>query len=313
MQKQKYNNFIKNHNLYYNALLTNNIDKMINTFENYNDSISALSNPLKKNLDSQNKKLSKFFSDLDFFTKMQKISIFDEFGEKKDFCKNFPYLTYFIYNILVKIWTHKTITEKDLENISEKEMEIIIEIVKKKFEIQISITNFDKFIINLNLINKLRNFKRKEECVKIVSRNFLKYLENYFSFEFLKNIIRKKHGLKKFQFYFFIKKDKLYIKKFHPGLKRIFLEIEIFKEKYADFKLHFLEIKKKSIEIFFQKLMEKIGLKYDQYKNLIKNPPVQNLEILDEKYPTDDFYKLQYPWTINQLEYALNFFQKIIY
>ena len=214
----KKENFILISKNYKNSLKTKNYKNSKITFKNYITTIEKFCTykiKFQNHTKKEKRKYINFMNDYENLIKLKKSKIFENLDfEKKNFCKSFPYLTFFLYNVLTKIWLNEKIFENDVENLSGKDKPFFLRLVKMKFDIHINIAEKKLFLEDLNNLKNLKIEKRNEEYIKFLGRDFLKFLNKIFSSKILMKILITKIGKKKFDFFFFVKKNKIFLKKF---------------------------------------------------------------------------------------------------
>ena len=299
-------NFIFNTNKYFEKLIKKDYKNSEKQFESYITYINSLLITKRKLMKKENKKILENINDFEFFLKFHKEIVFENVDHNKDFCKLFTMLIYFCFNILTKMWKNEKILKKDVKNLTGKSIVFISMVILKKFNKLIDISNLDNFINDINNLEKYNIFKRKEEYIKFISRNFLKYLNTIFSGKEIKKFFIDKCGEKNFLFYFYLKKNKVFVKKFYPEIRFDFFKVQIFKEKFQEFKIVFKNKKSVYIDMFFFKLMTKKGKNYEKFKYSLKNNSTNH-----KKFENEDkkLINVNYPWTFKQIDDSFQFFE----
>lgn len=302
--RKNFQDFLNNTNNYLNTLKSKKY-KNPRIFEKYIKNVDIFISFRKEKI--QKSKILENIEIYELMLKSKKETIFENCDHDKKFCKSFHLLSYFIYNIFLKIWKNKKVFEKDVENLPEKNRVFISKVIFQKFNKLLNLNNVLEFLKDLNNLANFKFFKRKEEVIKYISRNFLKYLNNLFDIEKLKKIFFENCGKKIFEFYFYLKNKKIYVKKFSPEIRVVFLKIQIFKEKFKEFKIWFVNKKKKFIDVFFFKLMKKKGCNFQKFKKFLQNCSQNDFSVYKTK--DQNLIDIKYPWTIPQIFQSFNLFE----
>ena len=255
---------------------------------------------------SNDKKVTKFIKDVEFFMQLERECLFDNMRHEKNFCKSFPYRTYFIFNIMDKIWTHEIIFLEELEKIPDKDRVYFLKLIRDKFGVILNITDILVLLKQLNKLSEENVTKRNEENLKIIARNFIKFIEKDLSFSEFKMKLQNNVGRKSYDYFFFEKNKRILIKKFAPQIRNFLLSDDYLKKKFKQFSEFFLKAKRKSIRNFFEDLLKNIAKKYNEFK---KNQKKEE-RLTDHLHDLEKSFIGKTPWTINQIKYALEFFEK---
>ena len=303
----RYEKFINSHNEYITSLNEDDYNKIDKSFKVYIKKIDnyCLFKKLVKNK-AHDKKVNKFIEDVEFFMELERNSLFDNSRHDKEFCKSFGFRTYFIFNIMDKIWTHEIIFLEELENIPAKDRVFLFKLVKEKFGVILNITDILVLLKQLNSLCEKNIPKRNEENLKMVARNFIKFIEKDLPLVQFKQKLEDNLGDKKYNHFFFEKNNKILIKKFAPQIRTLLLNDNYLKKKFKQFRQFFLNAKKKSISDFFEHLLKNLVKKYNKFKK----EKILDAKVSDHLHDLENCFHGKTPWTINQINYALDFFEK---
>ena len=284
--------------------------KIINKFEKENNYISEISKQKKLfNLEGEIKNFRIY--ERNYNSKRTRFST-----KLKNFKK--------ICHIVTHTFLGKNLKSKDIIDLDEKQLFILCEIFKKKYDLKFEVENSkNKYIkkifeIHKNLINKISK-KRIEEKIKFIYKNTLKSLKIKYINE--NNFQNNKKSIESFYNFYF--KD--LAKKLNIPLKSFYDPLNLkggFKQKSINFKFLKLVFSSKKFKNHFFKYLT-YHFKYLYQKNLIKKvdaffykfekkyfrepDEIKNKHLIDYLKSSK---KIKFPWSFFEIENATEFFIK---